>query len=410
MWYNEFAKYYNHFFVERGVIMNCKFCRKDIPDNSKFCPFCGHSLSLNEHLTNTNKTNGFDFNAILSNKYTKIGIIAVIAVIAVIGVMPSLTSSSSDSFTVELSELMSTSISGTNGKGYFGYSVNMDNAIYQHQDALLAQIQQKCLVDADSPECTELYGYYNGIDAAFETFSCKIDKELGTISNGDKITLTCTYDKDAFKEIGFKIKGEKLEFVAEGLPDGEEYSLFDNLTASWKWMTNYYTFDVSLNDERLADLYFSFTTPDDEGYITVTFRNTKEEILENYGLVITDESLEQKVYIGHYPDLVENVSPEIENEVIAIAEEKLKQCIEKCGWNLYSDDKTRVIHSYQFVEFFQSFSTLYATFDVFTTEGVAYYKHIPLRDLYLLDDGTLVDHGELSEYDLGCEVDIIEWN
>ena len=395
--------------------MDCRFCKKDIPENSKFCPYCGYSLTENAQKSPSgtiSEKKSFNFNVLVSSKYAKIGIVAVIAAIAVVGALPSLTSSSSDSFTVELSELMSTSFSGTNGKGYFGYSVDPNNVIYQHQDALLAQIQQKCRADADTPECTELYGYYNGIDAAFETFSCKIDKELGTISNGDKVTLSCTYDKDAFKEIGFKIKGDKLEFVAEGLPDGEEYSLFEHLKPEWVWDGDFYSLELKMDDERLYDLYITYDYVDDEGYTNVKFRDSKESFLDAFGLVITDESMTQRVYVGKEPQLMstENLPNDYEDQIIAIAEEKLKQCIEKCGWTLYAYDRTHLIHSYQFIKFFQSFSTLYANFEVFTTEGVAYYKDIPLRDLYLLEDGTLVDNGELRESDLGCEVDQIFWD
>ena len=55
-----------------------------------------------------------------------------------------------------------------------------------------------------------------------EALDCELDQS-SELSNGDKVTVTVTADKDVLKQLGVKVKHKKLTFKVEGLVESKQH-------------------------------------------------------------------------------------------------------------------------------------------------------------------------------------------
>lgn len=220
--------------------MFCNHCGKEIPDGSKICSFCGQDIvetgsDFPPSKTNCEPTNrqnkfdlnNFDFKNIDKNKLKKYGIIAGAALIAIVLIIV-ICSSVSSKVSIKKYAADELVYTGINGYG----SVDMSDII--DFDALNRDILKRA---KEPSKISQLFGdsysdYYYTSAADYITYECTSENN-GKLSNGDKVIITITIDKDRMKlDPGFDKKisgGEKidLKYEVSGLPEGTVIDVFD---------------------------------------------------------------------------------------------------------------------------------------------------------------------------------------
>lgn len=142
---------------------------------------------------------------------------------------------------VEMTDYLIISFSGVEGEG--SAKVSFDD-ISMEQDIFSAIAEEK---DLDSLEDVkdEVEGLKNLPDFE-DSIICKLNKEAG-LENGDKVTVSISYDKSLAKECQLKITGDtKKTFKVDGLKERKEVDAFDS---------KYF------NQEEGIDLSFSGISP-----------------------------------------------------------------------------------------------------------------------------------------------------
>lgn len=111
-------------------------------------------------------------------------------------------------------------VSGADGYGYLEYSFD-SYSVYQK----IAGIDVKNDKDVEALFSEENLLKTEKIWAALEGVSVVADKS-DNLSNGDKVTLTVSFDNPTNEKLDFELRGGKITYTVEGLADGLPFDPF----------------------------------------------------------------------------------------------------------------------------------------------------------------------------------------
>lgn len=235
----------------------CGNCGTNVPDNAEFCPNCGQKIDVAENAQNAsaNQTEGQNPNnqpnqATNQNPYQTapnqgasqqggfqyqgqpqrpagpsffarlktdkklmgICIGALAALVVIIGLIVWRVNAS---HTVDLTDYYTVEFDGADTAGTASVSLN-ETALYN----ALTDAGGRKVINAGAQ-----YSIMNSIEAKVTP-----DEDL---SNGDKVTLTISFNKAVAKQYGIKLKGKSKTFKVSGLKEVEEIDPFDYITVSY---------------------------------------------------------------------------------------------------------------------------------------------------------------------------------
>lgn len=111
-------------------------------------------------------------------------------------------------------------VSGADGYGHLEYSFD-SYSVYQK----IAGIDVKNDKDIEALFSEESLLKTEKIWAALEGVSVVADKS-DNLSNGDKVTLTVSFDNPTNEKLDFELRGGKIAYTVEGLADGLPFDPF----------------------------------------------------------------------------------------------------------------------------------------------------------------------------------------
>lgn len=250
--------------------MYCTWCGKELKEGEKFCENCG-TQNIEEKV---NKDNKFIENLKTNKKtqYTLIGIIAVIIVLIIV-----LLIYSQSKKTINLEDYAKIKFSGYDKNGTA--SIDFDKEKFSKDVMAIATNIDK------GDEWKNLVDYY----WLTESYSMELDK-MSDLSNGDKVTLTFSYNNDNLKTYGLKFKGDKITEKVKGLKKLRTIDPFKDIEVEFSGVDGAVTAEVINNskDEYLKNQYYSLDKSEDISIgdkITVKLDVT-EESAENSGVIL----------------------------------------------------------------------------------------------------------------------------
>lgn len=313
--------------------MFCTNCGKEIASDSKFCPKCGtpvddipvrqegpevkkdmDSDDIREKAEDIKKNIGQNINENLNKaKNSKIvrdarggnkkaigilagGVVAVVVIILLVVTMHKPTLNLADY----------TEITFTGAQGYGRADVEFDSTQFVLDVLEHAKIDGKKLnlsdlqdLDYDTEEfLSELYGNSTSIyqfaaclDAIVSSGEFDTNESL---SNGDKVTYSFTYDNDELKKYGIKLKGGEVTEEVSGLEEAREINPFDGVEVTFNGTSPNATAEYTRADmaeEALDSVQFTFDRT--EGLktgdtVTLTAEADNAYLAENYGVVLSE--------------------------------------------------------------------------------------------------------------------------
>lgn len=135
--------------------------------------------------------------------------------------MAALTLTACSGKSIDLTDYVSIdAVSGADGYGHLEYSFD-SYSVYQK----IAGIDVKNDKDVEALFSEENLLKTEKIWAALEGVSVVADKS-DNLSNGDKVTLTVSFDNPTNEKLDFKLRGGKITYTVEGLADGLPFDPF----------------------------------------------------------------------------------------------------------------------------------------------------------------------------------------
>lgn len=135
--------------------------------------------------------------------------------------MAALTLTACSGKSIDLTDYVSIdAVSGADGYGHLEYSFD-SYSVYQK----IAGIDVKNDNDVEALFSEENLLKTEKIWAALEGVSVVADKS-DNLSNGDKVTLTVSFDNPTNEKLDFKLRGGKITYTVEGLADGLPFDPF----------------------------------------------------------------------------------------------------------------------------------------------------------------------------------------
>lgn len=222
--------------------MYCKQCGKELKEGENICENCG-TQNVEEVKENANKNNQF-LEKLKTNKkmqYSLIGIIAAIVVLIII-----LAAYQQSKKTINLEDYVKIEFSGYNTKG----TARIDFDEEQFTKDVMAVAKNVNQEDS----WKSLVDYY------LLKESCSMDLDKSTeLSNGDKVTLTFTYNNSNLKAYGIKFKGDKVTEKVKGLDDLKTVDPFEDIDVEFSGVDGEVTAEVVNNskDDYLKHVSYS---------------------------------------------------------------------------------------------------------------------------------------------------------
>lgn len=156
---------------------------------------------------------------------------------------------------------------------YSGLNGNATASVSRGNEYMDARLAEALGISAAEPEDADaLYGFAAAaaaelrLEKLYDDLDFDVDVSPSDhLSNGDQISVKITYDEAAAKEASIKVQNTEFTVTVEGLPDGKEYDIFQNvrlvfegtsprLTASVdtgacdSFIKDYVTFQISPRD------------------------------------------------------------------------------------------------------------------------------------------------------------------
>lgn len=236
----------------------------------------------------------------MKNKKIFIPLLAVIILVAaIIGI------SSSGAPTVDLGEYIRIDgVDGLNGQGVLRYSFDA-GAMY---DDLISE--NKDLQDINNWNEDELTRFYTMFDCINLTASPEYD-----LSNGDKATVSATFENTTDMKFDFRFKDGKLDYTVEGLMDGKPFDPFseDVLSLSFTGASGSGKAQLDILSDEEPYCYVSYVLSKDKNLstgdtVTVSIEYS-ETNLESAGYLLPFETEKEytvsglKDYISSFSDI-----------------------------------------------------------------------------------------------------------
>ncbi len=258
-----------------------------------------------------------DFTKVLSKKL--IGIIAVgVAILVVLLVI--ILVAVNRKYTVELGEYVTVEFAGCDKYGTIEVDYNDDalmvaylrhGEITETNKDLLTPISKQLkkmdgdnsdemVIDAltdwelglDFYDEERLDMVYDDID---ELFEYSVDKEE-SLCNGDKVTISFSYDEIIAEKLGFNIVDDEKVFVVENLPDAVEIDVFENIEVTFSGTSPYVEATITEHNEDLSS-YVEFELSKEENIrkgetIILTAEVEDQNLMEDKGYHVSNKIME----------------------------------------------------------------------------------------------------------------------
>lgn len=243
----------------------------------------------------------------------------------------------------DMQQLTEITVNGSDTKGTISVSFNGHSEI---TDFVKEQYGQEGMISAISQALSDLI--YD-VHYEFDT-----DKN-GSLSNGDKIKITCTYNKDAADALKISFSNTEFEYTVNGLQEAEELDVFKDVKPEFTGVSpngkvtfntdncdrivrNRVTFSCSASDnlkngEKIVlTAKFDESSMADEGYFIS--ETEKEYTVEGLGEYVTSlKSADSAELISKMTDICKN---KIEDDNVHSGKWKFDREISQT-WHVASD-------------------------------------------------------------------------
>ncbi|MCD8083529.1 MAG: YARHG domain-containing protein [Clostridiales bacterium] len=268
--------------------MNCPYCGKEIPGDSRFCTECGAQLSAeppkmaysSSQTAQTPKRELTPEEALQVKKRNRIILAAggaVLAILIVIGLAVLLIKPS-----INLNKYLTVSAEGYDTVGTAVVTFDRDQFEADYEKKLSSKVGRKSSGSASSRFLNDC------VDGM-------IDRE-DHLSNGDVITYEWFCDDDcALEDYGYKLKYKDVEYTVSGLEEAELFDAFDGIEVVFEGISpdGSASIEGSATAAAAKDLYYELDRRKDLANgdtvtVTASGRYTNDTIqycIENYGMI-----------------------------------------------------------------------------------------------------------------------------
>lgn len=165
-----------------------------------------------------------------------------------------------------------------------------------------------------------------------ETINCDLDKD-NALSNGDKITLTWSYDNEMAEKYKIEFEGDKKTFTVSNLKKIKEIDPFEALEVTFSGTSPYATMSWDITSEDEIYNYISFQaskedylTEGEKITLTLDTYEQDEYFLENYGCKFSKTSKEYTCenvdsYITNVDDITDDLLETMKKQTKAVINE-----------------------------------------------------------------------------------------
>ena len=230
------------------------------------------------------------------------------------------------------------------------------------------------------------------------------------LSNGDKVTVTASINKEVAKNYKLKLTAKERQFTVEGLPEVQEVDLFENVNVTFDGIAPYVTASID-NSYNEKYVFTTFSLDKNSGLnigdvVTVSANYDNERLLES-GYKAKSDTKEFKVEeTDRYAVIISEISQDIFDKMQKQAEDAIKasvskwknpdhlQSIDYCGSYLL-DKKVEFANAYG------PYNMIYLIFKVNVKtpeEEFSYYSYCKFEDIVILKDETCSLN--LANYDM----------
>lgn len=180
-------------------------------------------------------------------------------------------------------EIVKVTFNGGDGRGYADYSMDSSKLNEISEDAL-----------GKNPSLDEQLAWYSFTSSIRYSFD-KSDE----LSNGDKVTLSVTWDEDLAKEAGVKVSGDDLEVEVSGLEPAKPIDVFNTLEVTFEGFDGNGTLSYknTSEDDFMYSVYFSADKSDglSNGDKVIITADVSDYTLDQYNYVLTEKEKEYTV-------------------------------------------------------------------------------------------------------------------
>ncbi len=370
--------------------MKCPNCGREIAKGSKFCGFCGYELS-DEEMQLGNGSNNVLNNIMntLKNTDKKILGIGALVVCLVIGLVVFFTTRKP---TIDLQDYITVEITGADGYGKADVDFDYDQFELDALDAAgLTDIAYQYIgydyedlqYVLSSEDYSKIFNYAYAVDSV----DYEVDVTSG-LSNGDKVTVTFTFNNDLASEAGFKFKGNDYTVTVSDLGELEAIDPFEGVTIDYTGVSP--NLEASVNTDGANEVvsnYVRFSLSEDDDItigdtITVSITNYDEEDFANdYGVTFTSLSKEYKCEdASYYTKSASEINDTFLTEAKTAVEESLNNAL---NFNISSTNTKTYVSNENL--------TYVGYFFLYLDDVADYssYNHRPYNQLYLVYSATL---------------------
>lgn len=347
--------------------MFCTNCGKEIPENSKFCPKCGTPVEHDNVQQDGGMGGGFGAGAqdksregrknagghlndnIRRAKNSKLirdakngnkkaigilagGAAAIVVVVLLIVIL--------HKPTIDLADY--TQIHFTGAQGYGQAEVEFDQDRFEQDILKVAKVNGKKVntIDPDSDMLdsesflSELYGESSGIYGfalcMYDVVNSGEFEDNGSLSNGDKVTYTYTFNNDQLKQYGFKLKGQEITEEVSGLEEAEEINPFDGVEVTFSGISPDVTAEYTLKEdaaEEYSSISYSFDKSDNlksGDTVTLTAEADNAYLAQNYGVVLAET---EKEYTVEGVQAYVTAADQVPTDILANMQRQAEDCI-----------------------------------------------------------------------------------
>lgn len=162
---------------------------------------------------------------------------------------------------IDMQDYVTVNFSGVDGKGTAYVDVDYDSM----GTNLLTSAQKRKLETGNGwSSINTAVGALGQQWILAEALDCELDQS-SELSNGDKVTVTVTADKDILKQLGVKVKHKKLTFKVEGLVEVSNIDAFADISVQFSGIAPQGEAEIINNSSDDACMQFDYSLDQNSG-------------------------------------------------------------------------------------------------------------------------------------------------
>jgi hypothetical protein len=299
--------------------MFCTKCGNKLEDDAVTCPKCGADVepeplpqpTVGDDVAKKNKqpVSMDTIKKLIGNKKVLGGIVGAVVLLVVIIIV------ATQPKKFDLEDYIEISYDGYNG--YASASATLD------RDALYEDIYKEIGEEEEIDDLEDLLEDSAQLVKAVSSIKLKVTSESKNLSNGDKITVSISYNNDIAKKSDIKFKGKTVTETVKDLESVEEIDPFEELEVSFTGISPNGSIELKYNGDNSYISTSSFSIDKRNGLrngdeVTVSVESNDDYTLD-YGYVIKKKEQKYTVsdleeYIGEYKDLEKDFIDELKGE------------------------------------------------------------------------------------------------